>query len=149
LGARHHPNEEIGAHRSEQRSQAAPVERVWARLSDVRSWGTNLEPGVKNITLEGGVSVDGAFARSNKGARMTATFAVVRPNQEIAWTGSAFGARVVHRFELTPSGGQETTVAVEESMAGPLLALLFSTKKLVKVLDSSLATLKAAVEGQT
>lgn len=34
-------------------------------------------------------------------------------------------------------------------MAGPLLALLFSTKKLVKVLDSSLATLKAAVEGRT
>jgi hypothetical protein len=126
----------------------APVERVWARLSDVPSWGTNLEPGVKNITLERGVSVDGSFVRSNKGARMRATFAVVQPNTEIAWTGSAFGVKVVHRFELTPVNTNATKVVVEESMAGSLLALLFSTRKLVNVLDLSLATLKTAAEPQ-
>jgi len=49
---------------------------VWRTLTDVLAWHTNLEPGVKDIRLEKGVTVDSKFVRSNRGARMTARFAV-------------------------------------------------------------------------
>ncbi len=124
----------------------AAVDRVWRTLTDVPAWDTNLEPGVTNIRLENGVAVDATFRRSNKGARMTARFAVVKKDRELAWTGQAFGAKVVHRFELEPESAGTTRVVVEESMAGPLLAVLFSTAKLVDLLDTSLRTLKSAAE---
>ncbi len=125
---------------------AAPVDRVWRTLADVPSWNTNLEPGVKNIRLENGVAVDATFRRSINGARMTARFAVVQKDRELAWTGQAFGAKAVHRFVLEPEAADTTRVVVEESMAGPLLAFMFSTTKLVDLLDASLRTLKSAAE---
>jgi len=124
----------------------APVDRVWRTLTDVLAWDTNLEPGVKDIRLENGVTVDSKFVRSNKGARMTARFAVVKRDRELAWTGQAFGAKVVHRFELTPRTDETTDVLVQESMAGPLLALVFNTRKLTNLLEESLHTLKSAAE---
>ncbi len=110
------------------------------------AWDTNLEPGVKDIRLENGVTVDSKFVRSNKGARMTARFAVVKRDRELPWTGQAFGAKVVHRFELTPRTDETTDVLVQESMAGPLLALVFNTRKLTNLLEESLHTLKSAAE---
>ena len=120
---------------------------VWAVLSDIERWDVNLEPGVHDIRVPGGVTVDARFTRVNKGAKMTARFAVVDPERELAWTGSAFGAKVVHRFalEARPDGG--TRVVVVESMAGLLLAVFFYTSaKLQGLLETSLATLKAAAE---
>lgn len=124
----------------------APLHRVWLTLTDVPSWGTTLEPGVRKIRLPDGVTVDGRFTRTNNGARMVARFAVVDADRELSWTGSAFGAKVVHRFEIEPGPHETTRVTVEESMAGPILAVLFSTSKLHAVLEESLATLKAAAE---
>ncbi|QNE17435.1 molecular chaperone Hsp90 [Kribbella qitaiheensis] len=126
---------------------AAPIERVWQKLSDVPSWDTNLEPGVKDIQLENGVTVDGRFTRAKSGAKMKARFAVVDGPHEIAWTGAAFGAKVVHRFTLESTGENSTRVVVEESMAGPLFGLFFNSKKLGAVLVESLDTLKRASEG--
>jgi carbon monoxide dehydrogenase subunit G len=125
---------------------AAPIERVWEKLSDVASWDTNLEPGVKNIQLENGVTVDGRFTRVKGGAKMKARFAVIEAPREIAWTGAAFGAKVVHRFTLESTDDNSTRVVTEESMAGPLFGLLFNNKKLDAVLTESLDTLKKASE---
>lgn len=125
---------------------AAPIERVWEKLSDVASWDTNLEPGVKDIQLDDGVTVDGRFTRVKGGAKMTARFAVVEAPREIAWTGTAFGAKAVHRFTLESTDDNTTRVVVEESMAGPLFGLLFNNKKLDAVLTESLTALKRASE---
>jgi hypothetical protein len=125
---------------------SAPAAQVWRTLTDVQSWGTTLEPGVHDIDLEQGVQVDAPFSRSNKGARMKARFAVVDADRELAWTGSAFGAKVVHRFVVEPLTEASTKVVVEESMAGPLLAVAFSSDKLVALLETSLAALKSAAE---
>ncbi len=125
---------------------AAPIDRVWEKLSDVANWDTNLEPGVKNITLANGVTVDARFARVKGGATMKARFAVVEAPHEIAWTGAAFGAKAVHRYVLESTGENTTHVTVEESMAGPLFGLIFNTKKLDAVLLESLTTLKKAFE---
>ena len=125
---------------------AAPIERVWEKLSDVPSWNSNLEPGVKDIQLENGVTVDGHFTRVKGGAKMKARFAVIDAPQEIAWTGAAFGAKVIHRFTLESTDENTTRVTVEESMAGPLFGLLFNNKKLDAILIESLDTLKQASE---
>jgi hypothetical protein len=109
----------------------APARHVWQILRDVSRWADTLEPGVKGIQLNHGVQVEALFTRSNQGVRMRARFAVLDENHEIAWTGSD---------ETT------TRVLVEESMAGPLLGLYFSTAKLTALLEASLRTLKAAAE---
>jgi hypothetical protein len=57
---------------------------------------------------------------------MNAQFAVLDEKREIAWTGSALGAKVVHRFLHEAVDENTTRVVVEESMAGPLLGLYFS-----------------------
>jgi hypothetical protein len=125
----------------------APPAVVWAFLADVPNWDKNLEPGVHDIRVPGGVAVDARFTRVNKGATLKARFAVVEPERELAWTGSAFGAKVVHRYVLEARPGGDTRVMVEESMAGPLLAVLFYTSgKLTGLLETCLATLKAAAE---
>jgi hypothetical protein len=126
----------------------APAARVWRLLSDVADWGTNLEPGVHDIHVEQGVVVDAPFTRTNKGARMKARFAVVDKERELAWSGSVFGgAKAVHRYVLEPVSDRATRVTVEESMAGPVLALAFFTKaKMAALMENCLATLKAASE---
>ena len=126
----------------------APADRVWAILSNVTAWDKNLEPGVHDIHVEQGVVVDAPFTRTNKGAKMKARFAVVDQQRELAWTGSvAGGAKAVHRYFLEPLPGSTTRVTVEESMAGPILALaFFSNAKLHALLENSLATLKSAAE---
>ncbi|QNE20302.1 molecular chaperone Hsp90 [Kribbella qitaiheensis] len=125
---------------------AAPIDLVWQKLTDVARWDTNLEPGVKDIQLDQGVTVDGRFTRVKSGAKMKARFAVLEAPREIAWTGAAFGAKVVHRFVLESTDDDSTRVTVEESMAGPLFGLIFNNKKLDAVLVESLATLKQASE---
>jgi hypothetical protein len=124
----------------------APVDAVWAKLSDVAAWDTNLEPGVRRIRLEAGVTVDSRFFRTVKGARLRARFAVVDPERELAWSGVSLGVKVVHRFVLASRGPSQTFVVVEESMAGPPLAAAFSSRQLREVLRQSLETLRRASE---
>jgi carbon monoxide dehydrogenase subunit G len=127
----------------------APVARVWKVLSDVTSWDKTLEPGVHDIHVEQGVVVDAPFTRVNKGSRMNARFAVVDKERELAWTGTAIGgAKAVHRYFLDPVSDGVTRVTVEESMAGPVLALaFFTTAKMAALMETCLVTLKAACEG--
>lgn len=143
---KHRIDDQAGIKAVKETTIAAPVERVWQLLSDVANWDETLEPGVRDIQLANGVTVDGRFTRKKSGATMKAQFAVVEPLRELAWTGKAFGAKAVHRFVLEPVGDNETRVVTEESMAGPLFGLIFNTAKLEAVLDEALVTLKRAAE---
>lgn len=122
----------------------APPAQVWAVLADVRGWGASLEPGVTNVKLPQGVAVGAPFTRTNKGFTMTARFEVVVPERELAWTGSAVGVRVVHRFLLEPLDCGRTRVHCGESMGGRPLAILYSSAKLQEQMDASLTSLAEA-----
>src|SRR5215203_4782546 len=81
----------------------APVERVWELLSDPPDWGT-FDPDINDVHLDSGVKADARFTWRNGKARMKSRFAVVEGAREITWTGVAYGAKVVHRHVLGPTG---------------------------------------------
>ena len=62
-----------------------------------------------------------------RGACIKATFAVIAPERELAWTGVAMGwIKAIDRFRLAPTGDGQTTVTMEETMSGPLLTLFYN-----------------------
>jgi len=92
------------------------------------------------------VTEDGRFTWTNGKTRIKSRFAVVDPGREITWTGVSSGFKVVHRhlLEATSDGG--TRVRCEESMAGPLLVLFYSSAKMQADIKKWLTALKAAAE---
>jgi hypothetical protein len=123
----------------------APVSVVWAVLADPRGWAA-VDPVIHDVRLAEPVGVDVEFRWKSGSASMRSRFAVVEPEREITWTGSSFGAKVVHRHLLEPVDAGTTRLTCEESMAGPLLGLFFSSAKLRTHLDRWLTAVKAAAE---
>jgi hypothetical protein len=122
----------------------APPERVWDVLVDLRNWPA-WAPGfrVRGLTA---VAPGATFRWTLRGARIRSTFAVVEPTRELTWTGTCLGCKAVDRHLLEPVGGGRTRVTVEESLAGPLLPLLYSPGRLRAGHEEWLGALKTFVE---
>jgi hypothetical protein len=72
---------------------------------------------------------------------------VVEPGRELTWTGrSALVFKAIDRHVLEAVDGGRTRMIVEESLAGPLLPLVFSSARLRRGHERWLAALKAVVE---
>ena len=125
---------------------AAGPDRVWAVLADAARWST-IDPAIHDVELSDGVRVDAPFTWRNGRSRIRSRFAVVEPGHELTWTGTSAGARAVHRHVLTATEDGGTRLLTEESMAAPLLALLYPSRKLEVGLASWAGAIKAAVEG--
>lgn len=125
----------------------APIERVWAILSDVSGW-PSVEPGIHDVALESGVTVDARFTWANGKTRIRSRFAVVDTCREITWTGQASGSRAVHRNVLEANADGTTRVTSEESMSGPLLPLFFNDAKLKAALETWLRAVRTAAEAR-
>jgi uncharacterized protein YndB with AHSA1/START domain len=122
----------------------APTERVWELLSQPQRW-EQFASEVRDVRLDDGVVEGGRFTWRNGKAKLSSRFAVVNPGRELTWTGTALGSKAVHRHLLTPTNNQ-TRLASEESMAGPLLVLFFSSAKLHASLNTWLAAITAAAQ---
>lgn len=122
----------------------APVTRVWQILADARSWPAWM-PGVKSVRLDSAVAPDATFSWQSGSFRIQSTFAVVEPEKELTWIGVSAGAKAIDRHALEAVDGG-TRVFTEESMAGPLLGLFFSSRKLYRVQQAYLAALKQFAE---
>lgn len=142
----HHVDTAAPIQASAQITIRAPIEHVWALLTDVANWAETLEPAVSKIELPTGVQTGANFKRTLNGLPIAARFEVVDPPHEIAWTGSTLGIRVVHRFVLTEQPDGSTVVSAEESMGGRPLAITYSSTKLQAAMDDSLTHLKQAAE---
>jgi uncharacterized protein YndB with AHSA1/START domain len=123
----------------------APVQRVWGLLGDPLAW-PRFAPEVHDVHLDAPVAADTRFTWANGRSRMKSRFAVVEPGREITWTGVSSGFKAVHRHLLEATGPGSTRVRSEESMAGPLLPLVYGSAKLQAGLETWLDGLKAAVE---
>jgi uncharacterized protein YndB with AHSA1/START domain len=123
----------------------APVQRVWGLLGDPLAW-PRFAPEVHDVHLDAPVAADTRFTWANGRSRMKSRFAVVEPGREITWTGVSSGFKAVHRHLLEATGPGSTRVRSEESMAGPLLPLVYGSAKLQAGLETWLDGLKAAAE---
>ncbi len=122
----------------------APVQRVWALLSNPSGWQA-FDPQIHDVHLDAPVTADTPFTWTNGRTRIKSRFAVVDPGRELTWTGVASGAKVVHRHLLAADDGG-TKVRCEESMAGPGLVLFYNSAKLQAALRTWLTALKAGAE---
>ena len=118
---------------------------VWDVLSDPRRCG-RIDPAIRDVRLEIQVRPGTRFAWRNGRAKIRSRFAIVDPGREISWTGVSSGARAVHRHLLAAQDERHTRLVSEESMAGPLLTLLYSEAKLRAALETWLTALKTAAE---
>jgi hypothetical protein len=123
----------------------APRERVWDLLATPTGWET-IDPAIHDVHLAGSVVADAPFTWANGQARMRSRFAVVDPGRELTWTGTSMGFKVVHRHLLDDGLGGGTRLTCEESMAGPLLTLIYGEPKLRGALKKWLTALKTAAE---
>lgn len=124
----------------------APVEVVWEVMADVAHWNDWL-PHVTVSKFES-LAPDSVFAWKNGVANIVSRFAVTERNKELTWTGVSSGANAVDRHTVEPTQEGFTRVYTEESMAGPLLVLFFSSKKLKAGQEAWLAALKTAAEAK-
>ena len=123
----------------------APVQQVWDLLGDPTAWPSFARE-VHDVHLQGPVAADTRFTWANGRSRMKSRFAVVDPGREITWTGVSSGVKAVHRHLLQAAGPGSTRVRSEESMAGPLLPLVYGRAKLQAGLEQWLTALKTAAE---
>ena len=121
----------------------APVERVWDTLSQPQRWH-QFASEIHDVRLNDGVVEGGRFTWRNGKAKLSSRFAVVEPRRELTWTGAALGSKAVHRHLVTPTNGDQTRLTTEESMAGPLLVLYYSSAKLHASLTTWLTAIAAA-----
>ncbi|WP_306192817.1 MULTISPECIES: SRPBCC family protein [unclassified Streptomyces] len=123
----------------------APLTRVWELLSNVEGWPL-WNPGITSVQLDSGVAVDATFTWVSQRARMRSKFAVVEPLRELTWTGVSLGIKGIHRNILRKLPDGRVLARTEESMASPLLRLIFSERKLRSTLSDQMARLKQAAE---
>ncbi len=124
----------------------APAARVWQLLADPAGWPDVL-PGRRVLRLDGGVTEGAEFSWAMGRNRISSRFAVVDPERELSWTGVAMGVKAIDRQVLTPTPDGATILRLEESMAAPLLGLLFSADRLRAQHEQWLHAVKRAAEG--
>ena len=123
----------------------APVQRVWELLADPMAW-PSFAPEVHDVHLDAPAAVDTRFTWANGRSRIKSRFAVVDPGREITWTGVSSGFKAVHRHLLEATSDGATRVRSEESIAGSLLVLFYSSAKLQAGIEAWLTGLKTAAE---
>ncbi|WP_153807228.1 SRPBCC domain-containing protein [Nocardia sp. SYP-A9097] len=126
----------------------APAATIWHLLTDMRNW-PNWRTDAEVLEL-GEIRVDAPFVWKLHSSKIKAVFATVTPERELAWTGVSMGImKAIDRLLLVPESANRTRVTMEESLAGPLLPLFFTSEKLRAGHDAMLAMLKTAAESST
>ncbi|MDF5756045.1 SRPBCC domain-containing protein [Spongiactinospora sp. TRM90649] len=116
---------------------------VWSVLADLRRW-PEWTPGHRVLEL-GDIAPGEPFVWRLGGVKIRSRFAVVSPGRELTWTGVFLAYQAVDRQTLEPLPRGRTKVTIRESLAGPLVPLIFSSAKLRAAHESYLNALKNAV----
>lgn len=122
----------------------APPARVWEVLSDVAGW-PGWYPGMRVLDV-GEVRPGTRLRWQTGGATIRSVFAVVEPERELTWTGRFLCYKAVDRHLLEPLPDGRTRVTIAESLAGPLLPLLYPSAKLREGHERWLAALRNRLE---
>jgi uncharacterized protein YndB with AHSA1/START domain len=124
----------------------APVEAVWAVLSDLQRW-PDWNADVSAMRVEGPLAPGTRFRWKAGGMVIQSQLVEVMPPCRIVWTGRTLGLSAIHVWQLDPVEAK-TQVTTEESFEGFLPRLLpgLMRRTLEKTLDTSIMLLREACE---
>jgi uncharacterized protein YndB with AHSA1/START domain len=124
---------------------AAPPPRVWALLIDAPAW-PRWDPDITKVSVTQPLSMGTRFTWGEGGNRVSSEVQLFEPERRLIWTGTAFTAKAIHKWELSPEPGGHTLVTIDESMDGPLMSKLYSSQKLAEAANEWLTYLKKSAE---
>lgn len=126
----------------------APVRKVWDTLTNINSWA-DWNPEIAYARTNDLLTEGATFDWKTGGSKIRSVLHTVVPYQYFGWTGKALGASAIHNWTLKGTG-DKTTVTVEESMDGLIVALFSKAvnKSLEKGMQQWLDLLKVASEKQ-
>lgn len=126
----------------------APVELVWAVLSDLEGW-PKWNRSVTRIRLKGPLAVGTSFTWVGGGSKIVSRLEEIDKPSRIVWSGRTLGIRAVHvwRFRVVELG---TLVQTEESFDGLVVKFLpgLMRRMLDKALREGIEALKAEAEAR-
>jgi uncharacterized protein YndB with AHSA1/START domain len=125
----------------------APPTIVWHLLTDIDNW-PRWQSAIQTASIEGPVAPGTTF-QWKSGMSITSKIAQVDPGRHFTWTGSAMMAHVIHTWTIQPGPAGGTLLETKESMAGSLLTLVYSSKKLEEADQLWLDSLKRQAETQS
>ena len=125
---------------------SAPLETVWAVLTDFANW-PKWNNSVTKMHLNGPVAPGTEFHWKGGGANIVSTIQDVSPRTRILWTGRTFGIKAVHVWSFRAEN-DGVVVKTEESFAGVLPRILKSQMRrlLKKSLEEGLSYLRRECE---
>lgn len=124
---------------------AAPEDKVWRLLSNIDGW-PKWQSTISFARTTGPLKPGTEFTWTTGGTKIKSRLALVVPNTDLSWTGSARGAKAIHVWHLKAVEGGGTLVTTKESMSGFLLGMFYSSKDLAKSQKEWLEALKGAAE---
>lgn len=123
----------------------ADARTVWKVVSDVASWPV-FNPIVRDVWLESVVAVDAKARLKLNGFPVELTFAVVEPERELSWVGTALWTRAVDQLSIERTGEHTSRLHLNESLAGVFVPLMTSSRRLHEQHLASLQSFKIAAE---
>jgi len=124
---------------------AAPTEKVWNLLVGIDEW-PNWQPNITAAKIAGPLKRGTEFKWTMGRAKIASRLALVKPDEELAWTGTALHTTAIHVWQLRAVRDGGTLVSTKESMNGFMLKLFYSSKDLEKSQRAWLDALKRAAE---
>jgi hypothetical protein len=145
LAAAGHIDENAPVRASSEILILAPIDKVWKLLSAIDDW-PKWQSTISSSRTSGPLQPGTEFIWISGGTKIKSRLAVVVPNTDVAWTGTAFGAKAIHIWHLKAPEEGRTLVSTEESMSGFMLKIFYSSKDLEKSQRAWLEALKRASE---
>lgn len=123
---------------------AASDRKVWALLTDVRSW-PQWQKDVSRTDAPDVVREGTEFTWVTGGTTIHSKVALMEACKRFAWTGTAT-AHAIHVWELRGMPDGRTLVTTRESMSGFLLSMFYSSAKLKESHERWLRAMELAAE---
>jgi hypothetical protein len=111
----------------------ASPEKVWHLLTDIDNW-PQWQSMVSAAKINGPLEPGTTFVWRQGSTKIKSRIALAHPVSELVWTGTTFGARGIHAWNLRPLPDGSTLVKTSESLNGFLLRLriFYSSNDLAK-----------------
>ena len=125
----------------------APRAHVWEILSSFAAW-PSWQPDVTRVDAPAALAPGATFTWVNGKSEIHSRLAQVRPNEQLAWSGSVSLAKAIHVWRLEAPTPDTTVVEVEETLDGFLLTWFYAQRQLDAEVARSLANLQRAAEAR-